>query len=468
MKPAVRSILLTMLLSAAGFLIFCLDGCKETRKEIVAPAYLDPTIHPTVVATYPPNGGVGPFNVYSPVPQDGGYPSSGIPHFIVQFSMPMYWPTNISGTTSFVSDDGRKFTVTRGPFTYGPSDVLGFSLYDSLGACSAVYRKGAVVHITIDTTFIGANGLSLNRPYSFSFEPEPYFRVTGTFPRPDEVMNDAYGDIYIQFNSTVNNSILRGIHISPPVSGEWNFRKDSTGCWIYPDGGFLMDTTYHVIVDQTVHDKDSVQLRSPTDYRFSTSSFQPVYSSPTDGENDFMLWQSVYIDFNADVDTASLRVAMTISPPCRYSLIKEYSSHNIRIVPLDDFVPLTSYTISLDTSLKANNNSHLKRPWNLNFTTSEFRVDTTYYWLFTGQISRWGTLNIPFTSRIDERSLDNSISLSPSLASKVSLDPWQQDLVINPDSVFTPGEYKCTIDTTLRSIGGYHLRRPFVFTFVVK
>ena len=86
-----------LFLSAIGLLMFA-AGCKETTTVNSPPDnLLDPNVKPVVLYTYPPNNGVGPFNVYT----------RGVngqqPHFFLQFNKLMI-------TSSFTSQD-RKSVV---------------------------------------------------------------------------------------------------------------------------------------------------------------------------------------------------------------------------------------------------------------------------------------------------------------------------------------------------------------------
>ena len=72
--------LITMLL--ASVLLAIIPGCDEETDYISSgiPNLLDPNVRPSVLHTYPPDGGVGPFNVYTP-----GV-NTNTPHFFIQFN----------------------------------------------------------------------------------------------------------------------------------------------------------------------------------------------------------------------------------------------------------------------------------------------------------------------------------------------------------------------------------------------
>jgi len=168
----------------------------------------NPAIKPLVIFTLPGNNAVGPFDIYTP--------SSGSnkPSFVVQFNKLMNlnsFTTNTATCSGFdrpvvvalhrvyypypfqvdkqiksskpISSEktASKSSRVDKQTSYDYDDVMEFDIRDSIAYSQMRYGIGKTYTVAFDTSLKDINGNSL-QPYTFSFTPEPYFRVTATYP----------------------------------------------------------------------------------------------------------------------------------------------------------------------------------------------------------------------------------------------------------------------------------------------
>jgi Bacterial Ig-like domain len=220
-----------------------------------ADALTDPTVKPKILWTFPSNGQIGPiaelYNVNNAVS--------------IRFNKILDVSTVISSIQISPSAGYNHLDTTE--ISVPSGDVITIHLRaDS----SVVWAIGQTYTFTVLTTLKDINGNSLSAPYSFSFTPEPYFRVTSSIPQNGDTAVPTNAAIEIVFNNNVNFSTFQSsISILPTISGYWSAFPPN---WIsfYRSQQLNPNTVYVVTLGTGVKDVQGRTLSSPYTFVFTT------------------------------------------------------------------------------------------------------------------------------------------------------------------------------------------------------
>lgn len=191
--------------------------------------------------------------------------------------------------------------------------------------------------------------------------------------------------------------------------------------------------------------------------------------SPPDGWAYFPLSNWVYIDFNTPLDTnnsAEVFSKVRITPSVdHFSHFLYESLGGIRIEPVHDFSPNTTYRIEIDSSLKAKNGTILGKTFSTLFHTGFFQV------LYTNppdmhQVYTRGTqISISFTGSLfaPPHSAPAGFSITPAATGGFSNS--KGGIVFSPDSLEANTTYIVKVDSQITSIDQIHLQIPYTFSF---
>ncbi len=434
----------------------------------------DPAIIPTVVSTSPAEHSTGPYGLFSP--GEGQYN----PNFVLQFNKLIN--TNVlTPTTVRVGGFNRPVRVVlyRDPIrivldktTNGPFDnILAFNIYDSIYVYypHSIYGIGTTYTVTVDSSITDINGNHMARPYTFSFTPEPYFRVTTFYPHNQATDVQPGASISITFNSIVDTSVFRYLHITPTPRGQWWMSSyDSTSVAYVYDRPLPFDSTFTVSVDAGAPDAHGNLTTTSQSSSFTTIAFRVTDTYPDPGTMNFPPASQINMLFSGLLDTASVRAAFGINPPTAGILYA--SSSYLSFSPMLGFAPATQYTVTLSTALKASDGTSLASPYSFSFTTDQFRVSSTYPSNGDFNVYRGQSVVIYFNSFIDTASARSAFSISPPLSGVFSSyggDIYQPGRIIfdHTTQFLANTTYTVTISTALTDARGNHFPAAFSFSF---
>ncbi|HUL44753.1 MAG TPA: Ig-like domain-containing protein [Bacteroidota bacterium] len=481
MKPNVRlSAITSSLVLISIFLIaFFLSACTKEGPEGPAGGsgsneLMDPSILPDLVSTFPANNETGPFGLYAP--GTGYY----LPHFVVQFNKLInvgVLPPNVVRILGFsrpvyvrpysyiIYNDKRARPLSppaNGPFDY----IFSFFVYDSLRGATEPYDIGTTYTVIIDTTLFDINGNHPARRLVFSYTPEPYFRTVAIVPSNGSTNLNRRTEPYIYFNSRVNSAILSQLSISPAVGGDWYlYTYDSLSVYFSYSTPFSFHTAYTVNVDASATDATGHQIHAATSSTFTTGTLGISYSSPSNGSTMVNPMTQIELDFNDEVDTASVRTALSITPPVPGAL-SIYSNY-CYLYPTQPLIPATQYTVTLSTALKSTDGFHAESPIAVRFTTAPFSISSTSPYDQSTDVSRSSYCYIYCNSFIDTGSVRSAFHIHPATPGYFQLYPGADYFAFSPTSLLQASTlYTVTIDSTLRAVGGSPLGAPYSFTFI--
>lgn len=242
--------------------VFFLSSCKGPQGPTGptgasgADALTDPTVKPKVLWTFPANGQIGPIaelhNLNNTVS--------------VRFNKILDVSTvnrsiQISPSAGYIHLDTTGISVPSG-------DVI--FILPHADSSDVFWAIGQSYTFTILPTLKDINGNSLSAPYSFSFTPEPYFRVTSSIPQNGDTAVPTIAAIEIVFNNNINFSTFQSsISILPTISGYWSAYLPSR-MWFYRGQNLNPNTVYVVTLGTGVKDMQGRALSSPYTFSFTT------------------------------------------------------------------------------------------------------------------------------------------------------------------------------------------------------
>jgi hypothetical protein len=325
----------------------------------------------------------------------------------------------------------------------------------------------------VDSGIVDINGNHTAQAYSFSFTPEPYFRIVASTPASGESLG-VFQYVTLYVNSKVDTNIISKIHITPPVEGHWDLGfGDSLQIQFTPTGTFLNNLHYIFTIDKGAMDIAGNQMQVDNSVAFPTPSFHVKSTYPSDGNTNVYLSSGVTTRFNGPIDSATVPAAFSINPQLAgtftYSItasISDFTNYiaDFAFYPSSDFAPSTTYTVRVFSSLQSIDGTSIGQDYVFSFTTGDFAV---YYWYpgYISSVSRSEKPHFYFTGRLDTASVRTAFSITPAVTGRIEFSSGDSFSFV-PDSLLeSHTEYTIIISTDLKSIGGYHLSKDNFYNF---
>jgi len=434
------------------------DGVVTMRDELT-----DPSVDPKVLWTFPADNSTGPFTAFN---------STSTHYFTVQFNKLMNLNSFTSGTVRI-----KGFNTTVYGYLYQSqtqyTQILQFYMRNSQTGNTVNYEIGKTYSVELDSTIEDIHGKRLGKIYTFTFTPEPYFRIRTIYPADgDTLLATPYSSSsnpYIYFNSPVPSSSLSAIHISPVVSGKWFFDSYSPN-YIYfsPTASLAFSTTYQITIDQGMKDKYGNTLPQQFTSSFFTPPFKVISTSPQDGSTDVSLYSgtSINIYLSGPVDYSTLNQSFSITPAIQGDFSSSNYDNRIYFYTNSSLAPGTTYTCSLSTTLKAKNGTSLSAPYTFSFTTQQFRVNYTNPNNGSTNVSTTSNITIEFNAPVEQSSAASAFSISPAVQGTFSFSSGSNYISFYPSQPLKSGTtYTVTLSTAMKSISGGSLEEPYEFQF---
>ncbi len=431
----------------------------------------DPTVMPKIVYTYPPANSVGPYSdFYIPLgwlyyldiwP---GYPVS-ISQFQLRFNKYMDL-TSVRRSISLTSPAGDVLVDTNYIISVG-GDVFLVNPIDTNGTRTDAWKVGQTYTFNISSTARDINGNVLSPPFTMTFLPEPYFRVKQTIPSNGATkVGVQYPNIELIFNSPVDTSIVSSIHWNPPIEANAYIYGDAPVLYFSLNKPLRGLTTYTMTMGTDAHDKAGNHLQQPFSFSFTTTGLRVSSTSPADQSTDVYPNTAIFVNLTLPIDTSSVRSAFSITPVATGTL--NFGYDYFWFVPSQEFRLDTSYTVRIDTSLRAADGNHLQAPYVFTFMTAPFEVSYTSPSDGQTGISRSTSIAVSFDALIDSLTAPLACRLFDSsgvrLAAMFAYGPTNVFMI--PLQTLKPfARYTVTITTAMRSMQGAYLREAYTFSF---
>jgi hypothetical protein len=477
-------------ISGVGYLFIIsllLCGCNQSSSPTSGNLsdLSDPTIKPVVISTLPSNNGVGPFEVYNP--------GEGVsmPSFIVQFNKLMivgsFKPGSITckgfdrpvavylhNTIDFLRKQGKQGSRNKSALysragdqaSSDYEDVLEFDVRDSIAGLMMRYKVGQKYTVTIHSSLEDINSNYLKTPYSFSFTPEPNFRIILFYPADDQKVGTSVQEIEVMFNSPVSPGSFSQIQITPGIAGPWTISPpDSIYAYLPISEPLKFNTVYSIRVPSLMSDKYGNHLKNDFTSTFTTASFSVSFASPSNGSTNVTPATSLRFSFSGQLDPSTVQPAFTISPNVTGTI--SVSGSDFSFTPTEGLAFNTAYTVTLSTALKAADGTSLPSPYTETFSTGSFQITGTYPSDGTTNWPPTNSITVSFNNNIDTSSINSAFSISPEVAGYFGNDySASYGFSFIPYTGFKSNTtYTVLISTALKSSNGTNLPAPYSFSF---
>jgi hypothetical protein len=349
----------------------CRDNSNNITSSVVDTSIDDPYSTPHVIWTDPLAGAVGP-NIMSPgnvvkIRFDKLMDSKSVVRAVTlsPSSEWVYIDTTRSGPVEGTTFD---FPLTPEP-NYLPI-VMDAKLDARFPPWYVIqypyFKVGQTYTISVAASASDIFGNTLEVPDSFSFMPEPYFRVTDTTPLDNDTAVAPLATIAVRFNALIDtSSVHTAFSISPTVSAASSSYYGSWGFYWSPSPMFAPETQYTVTIGTQAKDVDGHQLPSPFVFSFTTAPYSVTGSTPIGSGIPRNATIGIYCNFF--VDSANAVTAFHSVPLIAGAF--QISGTSFYVTPSSPLSPQTTYTVTISNSLKGTNGFAMKSPYSFSFTT---------------------------------------------------------------------------------------------------
>ncbi len=299
------------------------------------------------------------------------------PYFRVRSINPRNGTSNVSPGQLVYVNFNSIIDATIFPYLHLTPAVEGRWTIDSYDSTYVTFRpaNGKLAFnqnytVTVDPTAKDRDGNLINAAFSSSFHVQP-FRISST--SPSDGTTNVYPrttEISIYLNGPLDTSTVRSaFSISPSPGGSLGINSYGNISYYCPNG-LNPQTTYIVSLSAAIKSTDGTPLQSPYQFSFTTQPFRVIYTYPDNGQTLVPVQTSIGMNFNAGLDTGSVRGAFSISPPVSGMFtFYYYGSDSFNYYP-NSLSANTTYTVTVSTALKTRGGSYLPEPYTFSFKTA--------------------------------------------------------------------------------------------------
>jgi hypothetical protein len=229
-------------------------------------------------------------------------------------------------------------------------------------------------------------------------------------------------------------------------------------------------TSYNVAVDAAARDRFGNQARSAYTTSFSTTAFRISSTSPPDNGTNVPLHAPVVVDFNDAIDTNRARGAFRIAPAVAGQLSPSSDRRRMIFTPQTDLAPQVVYSVTMDTSLRSANGARIATAYAFSFGTASFGVAQTTPSTGATNVSRFTTINVTFSGRIDTATVRSAFVMTSGGSSIPGSFTFHADLA---GFTFVPANLPLaantlhvgTLSAAMRSRNNVPMNSPHAFSF---
>ena len=235
--------------------------------------------------------------------------------------------------------------------------------------------------------------------------------------------------IDVVFSEPVQRSTAQvRFRIQPAVDG--SFAWDGARTLIFtPDPKFPTATEFTVFVEPGFSDVAGNVNETPSErFTFRTVGL-PVLAStaPANGSEAVPLEEPIRLTFDRLMDVELTERALRIEPAARYRAT--WSATTLILTPTEPLAPGTRYRVELGAEAADTDGNGLARPISLSFTTVALGLGVTSVLPADGSAGAplGGPIAIVFDAPVDERSIAQSVRLTPPASGQLRVVPLPSD-----------------------------------------
>ncbi len=313
------------------------------------------SLKPTTFLPSPGSQGVDPSSAVvvtfnQPVVPLGGEPKDLPPAFTLTPSVP-----------------GRGEWINTSTYLFTPTEAL-----------AGGWQYSAALNPALTSTA----GTSLDeeaiREWSFT-TPSPALLDWAPASGESSVPLDA--SISLTFNQAVNQTSLETLlrvesFSGAEVEGAFRWAEDSREVTFTPDQPLDRNTTYAVLVPSEIKAAGGTLLGKEYTWQFQTVGEFQFLGTPGGQYYTTSVYEGVTLYFNSPINMENIQEQVKISP--EVSWLNFYLGLSDTVLQVSgDFTPMTSYILTIDSSLSDRWNSSLRSPLRVNFSTDPLRPRLT-------------------------------------------------------------------------------------------
>ena len=235
--------------------------------------------------------------------------------------------------------------------------------------CSGVFLFDTQYTINIDTSALTITGERIDGEYYFSFSTEEF--LVGFNFYPYTYYGDNYSRLY--FNTQIYPiSVLDYLVINPEIPYQLdNYYLIDNYIRITPQISWIPDTTITFTITQGLPDIFGDSLAYDTSFSITTPPLTVRETDPYPGMHFVPVESHIIIKMNNVLDESTIESAIAISPETEFTLSTDrYRGTTEFIIDPDSLLTgETTYTVTLNTSLRDYYGGPFKQPYTLSFTT---------------------------------------------------------------------------------------------------
>ncbi len=228
--------------------------------------------------------------------------------------------------------------------------------------------------VTLDTNVITEYGEHLEFPATFSFHTINFMLSRVDYPY---FSRDGDDPIELYFNGLVSETFEEYISVKPSipiviVKQDNGSRYKTSKINILPTFGWKADTTFNIILSQSLEEVNGATLEKDTTIIFTTPELNITATFPRNGEYYIDTNVVISIETNYLLDEGTIKSAVSLSPDANFTVVPYpgFGRTIIRLYP-DQLTPATTYTVTIDKSLTDYYGVPLNNNYSFSFTTRE-------------------------------------------------------------------------------------------------
>ncbi len=207
----------------------------------------------------------------------------------------------------------------------------------------------------------------LKTSFSSSFST-PNFFITDSYPNTRNALLSS--TIRVTLSVSMDTSTLQqSFHITPNTEGTILLNEKAATIYFYPELELLPNAFYTITIDTTLKSSNGYDLSDTYTYSFNTPIFTVRSQYPNPYDTKFSNTSTIKIYFTALLDTSTIRSAFHINPEVTGYLDYAYYNDFIFFTPKDKFEAYTTYTITIDSTLRSIGGLYLPKPHMFSFAT---------------------------------------------------------------------------------------------------
>jgi hypothetical protein len=415
------------------------------------------------------------------------------PPYVVPPPVPGVGATGVAVDTNITVDfsEAMNGTATQGAFSISPSVSGGFGWSTDNKTLtfdpSANLTYSTVYIVTISTAAKSMLGVNMLSPYIWSFTTEaipgttkPY--VVSTVPFVGQTNVSVATAVVVNFSVPMNQAATQGaFSIAPSVSGVFTW-VNSSALRFTPTASLAYCTVYTVTISTAAKDVQNENMAASYAWSFATVAIpgatKPFVVStwPFVGQTGVSNATTVQVTFNEAMDRNSTQAAFSIDGSVNGAFTWNSANTTLTFTPGPNNLTLsTVYHVTMSTAAQDMQGENMTAPYAYSFTTVASPT-SPYITAISPARSAENqslvvTIRITFSETMDPASVENSFSISPSIAVGDPKFTWassNRQMTLNyslAGVLATNTMYTVTMLTGAMDLSDEHLQVNYTWSF---